>query len=68
MVALHRRVNYPEVDMHYLNDLGQQYDLVVHSDTLEHVDNPVHTPPIQKHLIQEWTSCYLQLFWSANSR
>ena len=40
--ALHRRVNYPEVDMHYLNDLGQQYDLVVHSDTLEHVDNPVH--------------------------
>ena len=38
----HHRVNYPEVDMHRLDDLGQAYDLVVHSDTLEHVGNPVH--------------------------
>lgn len=33
---------YPEVDMHSLPYQEHAYDLVVHSDTLEHVKNPVH--------------------------
>ena len=33
---------YPEVDIHYLPYGDRSFDLVVHSDTLEHVDNPVH--------------------------
>ncbi|WP_235212700.1 MULTISPECIES: TylF/MycF/NovP-related O-methyltransferase [Burkholderia] len=33
---------YPEVDMHALPYPDQSFDLVVHSDTLEHVANPVH--------------------------
>ena len=33
---------YPEVDMHRLPYSDGSFDLVVHSDTLEHVDNPVH--------------------------
>ena len=38
----HHRVDYPDVDMHELTNLDQKYDLIVHSDTLEHVVNPVH--------------------------
>jgi SAM-dependent methyltransferase len=33
---------YPEVDMHALPYPDASFDLVVHSDTLEHVENPVH--------------------------
>jgi SAM-dependent methyltransferase len=33
---------YPEVDMHALPYAGGTFDLVIHSDTLEHVANPVH--------------------------
>lgn len=33
---------YPEVDMHALPFPASKFDLVVHSDTLEHVPNPVH--------------------------
>jgi len=33
---------YPEVDMHDLPYNDNQFDLIVHSDTLEHVANPVH--------------------------
>jgi SAM-dependent methyltransferase len=33
---------YPEVDIHCLPYGDASFDLVVHSDTLEHVDNPVH--------------------------
>ncbi len=33
---------YPEVDMHALPYGDGVFDLVVHSDTLEHVANPVH--------------------------
>jgi SAM-dependent methyltransferase len=33
---------YPEVDMHALPYPDGIFDLVVHSDTLEHVENPVH--------------------------
>lgn len=33
---------YPEVDMHALPYPDGGFDLVVHSDTLEHVRNPVH--------------------------
>lgn len=32
---------YPEVDMHSLPYLDGSFDLVVHSDTLEHIEDPV---------------------------
>ncbi len=35
-------VSYPEVDMHRLPFADQSFDLVTHSDTLEHVKDPVH--------------------------
>jgi SAM-dependent methyltransferase len=33
---------YPEVDMHALPFAAGAFDLVVHSDTLEHVPDPIH--------------------------
>jgi SAM-dependent methyltransferase len=33
---------YPEVDMHALPYRDGTFDVVIHSDTLEHVKNPVH--------------------------
>lgn len=33
---------YPEVDIHKLPYSNSSFDLVVHSDTLEHVTNPIH--------------------------
>jgi SAM-dependent methyltransferase len=35
-------VRYPETDMHALPFADGTFDIVVHSDTLEHVENPVH--------------------------
>lgn len=37
----HRLVSYPEYDMCDLSFESEVFDLVVHSDTLEHVPNPV---------------------------
>lgn len=38
----HKLIKYPEYDMHNLSDCIGQYDIIVHSDTLEHVSNPIH--------------------------
>lgn len=38
----HVAANYPDVDMHALPYPEATFDLVVHSDSLEHVANPVH--------------------------
>lgn len=38
----HVIATYPEVDMHKLPYADGHFDLVVHSDTLEHVANPLH--------------------------
>jgi hypothetical protein len=35
-------VSYPETDIHALPYADQSFDLIVHSDTLEHVEQPVH--------------------------
>jgi SAM-dependent methyltransferase len=37
----HRLVEYPDVDMHELPDPDGSWDMVVHSETLEHVQDPV---------------------------
>jgi len=37
----HRLVQFPDVDLHSLPFADGQWDLVVHSDTLEHVEDPV---------------------------
>jgi hypothetical protein len=39
--ARHVRTTYPEVDMQHLPFDDGEFDLVVHSDTLEHVADPV---------------------------
>lgn len=36
----HKLIEYPEFDMQNLNIESSSYDLIVHSDTLEHVKNP----------------------------
>lgn len=38
----HELAAYPDVDIHSLPYGDASFDLVVHSDTLEHVENPVH--------------------------
>lgn len=38
----HLLATYPEVDMHSLPYGDETFDMVVHSDTLEHVENPIH--------------------------
>ncbi|HTB44161.1 MAG TPA: methyltransferase domain-containing protein [Acetobacteraceae bacterium] len=38
----HVLARYPEVDIHALPYRNNTFDLVIHSDTLEHVANPVH--------------------------
>jgi 2-polyprenyl-3-methyl-5-hydroxy-6-metoxy-1,4-benzoquinol methylase len=38
----HLLVNYPDTDMHAMPFDANSFDLVLHSDTLEHVENPVH--------------------------
>ena len=38
----HVLASYPEVDIHRLPYADGSFDLVVHSDTLEHVVNPIH--------------------------
>lgn len=37
----HRLVRYPDVDMHAMPFAGGSFDIVVHSDTLEHVADPL---------------------------
>ncbi|MBV9828378.1 MAG: class I SAM-dependent methyltransferase [Alphaproteobacteria bacterium] len=38
----HRIAKYPDVDIHALPFAEESFDVVLHSDTLEHVENPVH--------------------------
>jgi SAM-dependent methyltransferase len=38
----HKLGSYPDVDLHRLPYLDGSFDVVVHSDTLEHVRDPVH--------------------------
>jgi len=37
----HRLISFPEYDMTNLNIASGSFDLVIHSDTLEHVNNPL---------------------------
>jgi ubiquinone/menaquinone biosynthesis C-methylase UbiE len=38
---LHRLIEYPKFDMQDLSIKSESIDLIVHSDTLEHIPNPV---------------------------
>jgi SAM-dependent methyltransferase len=37
----HRLVEFPDTDMHSLGDTDASWDLLVHSDTVEHLEDPV---------------------------
>lgn len=37
----YKYITYPEYDMTHLNLKSESYDLIIHSDTLEHVNNPL---------------------------
>lgn len=37
----YKYIEYPEYDMTHLNLESESYDLIIHSDTLEHVNNPL---------------------------
>jgi SAM-dependent methyltransferase len=41
-MGFHTMASYPQVDMHHLPYESDYFDFVVHSDTLEHVGNPIH--------------------------
>jgi len=50
---------YPEVDMHALPFADGAFDLVVHSDTLEHVPNPLHALAECRRIIRQGGAlCY----------
>ena len=50
---------YPAVDMHALPYPSGTFDVVVHSDTLEHVPNPIHAlGECRRVLKEEGTLCY----------
>jgi len=38
----HKIIKYPEEDMHNLSKYKGRYQVVIHSDTLEHICNPLH--------------------------
>jgi SAM-dependent methyltransferase len=37
----HTRLSYPDIDLHHIGFADRSFELVVHSDTLEHVKDPV---------------------------
>ncbi len=41
-MSRHVLAAYPQIDMHAMSFPDQQFDVIVHSDTLEHLANPVH--------------------------
>ena len=41
-IGIYEYGSYPDVDMHELPYEDNKFDLVIHSDTLEHVRNPIH--------------------------
>ncbi|AGX88396.1 class I SAM-dependent methyltransferase [Candidatus Symbiobacter mobilis] len=50
---------YPEVDMHALPYPDNTFDVVIHSDTLEHVPNPIHAlAECRRVLKPEGTLCF----------
>ena len=50
---------YPEVDMHAIPYDAGTFDLIVHSDTLEHVPNPVHALAECRRVLKEGgTLCF----------
>lgn len=53
----HRLVSYPEIDMHALPCRSGSYDLVVHSDTLEHVEFPVTALGECRRVLREGGAC-----------
>lgn len=56
-MPLHRLVQYPDFDMTKLDMESGSYDLVVHSDTLEHVDCPLAGLSECKRILSEEGRC-----------
>ena len=53
----HRLVRYPEVDMQHLPHADGAFDLVVHSDTLEHVPDPVRGLAECRRVLRDGGAC-----------
>ena len=54
---MHVFVNYPDVDMQRLPHADESFDLVVHSDTLEHVPDPVRGLSECRRVLREGGAC-----------
>jgi SAM-dependent methyltransferase len=55
----HVLASYPEIDMHSMPYADGAFDLVVHSDTLEHVERPIHALAECRRVLREnGTLCF----------
>lgn len=58
-LAHYTRAAYPQIDMQSMPYQNGEFDLVVHSDTLEHIPNPIHAlKECRRVLRQEGSLCY----------
>jgi SAM-dependent methyltransferase len=48
---------YPDIDMHNIDEPNGEYDLVLHSDTLEHLENPVRALQECKRILKKNGKC-----------
>lgn len=56
-VAGHQLREYPEIDMQAINEPDACFDLVIHSDTLEHVPNPVRALSECRRILKKGGKC-----------
>ena len=53
----HLLIEHPQFDMHDLDIDSESFDLVVHSDTLEHIENPVRGLSECRRVLREQGKC-----------
>lgn len=53
----HKLCEYPDIDMQALTEPDESFDLVVHSDTLEHVPNPIQALSECRRVLKKGGKC-----------